>query len=111
MPPPAERLSCIASQGHLIFVVEDSTVDIRPKLFEHVEYAVQADLRSPPLVGFHPLILILRIVGVADACGGAVADDFRKIKGAVTGVVSGDEQTREGIAGAVDKPAPAQGGV
>ena len=49
------------------------------------------------------------VVGGGDAAGGARADDFADVEGFVAGIVTGDDDAGESVAGALPEAAAAEG--
>src|SRR5580704_3438692 len=66
--------------SELIFLMEDSLIDVRPKFLGYIENAVQANLGSPALICFDEGSILCGIVGIGNSCGGPVADNFRNIE-------------------------------
>jgi len=72
--------------------VEDDAIDVRPEFLEHVEEAVEGDLRFPARVGFHLGIGLARVIQIANAGGRVGSDDLGKVERAVAGVGTGDDE-------------------
>jgi hypothetical protein len=60
--------------------MENSVIDVRPKLFQDVEHAIQSDLRYPLLPCLCPGALSRRIVRVRNASSRTIAHNLSKVK-------------------------------
>jgi len=67
----------LMAKAELLFPAKYRPIDVGPELLYHVEQAVQADLRSPTLVRFHPRVGVCRVIGIADARGRARSYNLR----------------------------------
>src|SRR3984885_4206201 len=92
-----------------VFPAKYRMIDVGPELLYHVEHAVQAHLRSPTLVGFHPRVGFCRVIRVADACGRPGPNDLRQIESALSRVGPGDEQSGYRVTGPLNQSAFAHG--
>jgi hypothetical protein len=63
------RLSTFFSYPKLVFLMEESVVDIGPKLFEDGRACVDQNVRHPELIGLSKGALLAGIVKARDARG------------------------------------------
>src|ERR1700686_2166303 len=93
----------------LVLCMEEGFVDVGPEFLEDEGARVAADVDSPLFGGVGKGALGGRIVEIRDASGSAGTDDFTRIEGFVSGIVSGDDGAGESVLGALEKAALAQG--
>src|SRR5271170_3577700 len=109
------RLSCFHAvlgmrlTSELILSTKYRPINVGPELFNQIEHAVQAYLRSPPLVCFHPRVGLRRVIQIADARGPSSSHDLRQIESALARVRPCDEQPAERITGSLGEAAFAHG--
>src|SRR5271155_1581463 len=101
-------LSRQTSRPALVFAVKDSSVDVRPELFDQIRESVNSHLNNPALSDLCPSPFLAGVVEAGDAGCSTIASNFRKVRGRVALVVAGDEQARDRVDGSFHHSAVAQ---
>ena len=89
--------------------MEEGVVDVRPELFDYEGDGVDADVETPLVGGVAEGALADWVVEAGEAGGGAGADYFAGVEDLVAGVGAGDDDAAEGVAGALEEAAVAEG--
>src|SRR5580693_8744937 len=91
-----------------MFVVVDLAADVGPEFLGYVTDCVEEDVGAPDAHGTAEGALVLRVVGVRDAGGDGVANDFGVIELSFPTVGASDEDAADGILRAVPGAARAE---
>jgi hypothetical protein len=70
--------------------MEDSVVNVRPKLLKEVRSSVDRYTRQPKLIGLAEGAFLTRVVKAGDARSRTRADDLRSIEGLMATIISCD---------------------
>lgn len=89
--------------------MEESMVDVGPELFDLERERVDGDIEAPLAAGVAEGAFGGGVVEVGDARGGTGAEDFAGVEDFLAGVRAGDDDAAEGIAGALEEAAVAEG--
>src|SRR5216684_2355202 len=101
----AEYVSSTDRAGKQVFrlLPKHAMSDIRPEFLQHIEYAVEADLRCPFLAGFRPCALRTRIVEIGNTRCCAVANNLGEVESFATRVGASHEESADRIACTFDE--------
>ena len=89
--------------------VEEGVIDVGPEFFDDEGDAVDANVDAPVADDGGGVALAAGVVEGGDAGGGASAYDFAGVEDFVAGIVTGDDDAADGVAGALPEAAAAEG--
>ena len=92
-------------RGHLVPVVSEGIMDVRPELSDNRVCGIQDDVCQPALTGLRPRAILARVVCRGDSCGSTCPNDLGRVKNLSPAVTSGDERPAHGVGGAFDDSA------
>ena len=76
----------LSVSSRLVVGVKEGVIDVRPKLLQDIENAIQGDLCYPFLPGLCPCALSRRIVRARNAGARTIAHNLRKVKPRASGI-------------------------